>query len=371
MEWNNRSVWHCLVCVRRPTSVWNIRTNTWWRSLHTAAFTCACQVAERGHGTSRVCTSAHFFLLFFLSHCRLSNVASRRGVRLYITFIAVSMLPAVCLWRQTLCLAEAFNTERLGWSLRGSVLMPVYVFVSIHDRPSLNMYVCVFLIHKLLDWRQHWPWLRWNVCEESVHACVKGLFSFLLFCLKVLMMPRFLLFAVKEHVEFSLQICFPTLQWLHGTRILQIFLFLFFCFSIFCIHMEMGGRWGTESHINLIGPWIAASVFGLTQRWLKGTAQPPLSDRRAEHIFSCDAHVFVHTHTRASTKDEKADAHNCTHTISYTRALGKTERCLILCQCLCFTHIQTATPNPRETLVLQYARLFFLPFSQILFSLFY
>lgn len=187
------------------------------------------------------------------------------------------------------------------------------------------------------------------------------------------MMPRFLLSAVKEHVEFSLQISvFPPCSGSMGQGSCRfLFSFLFFFFSIFCIHMEMGGRWGTESHINLIGSWIAACVFGLTQRCLKGTAQPLLSDRRAEHIFSCDAHMFVYTHTRASTKDEKADAHNCTHTISYTRALRKTERCLILCHCLCFTHFQAATPNPRETLVSQYARLFFPPFSQILFFFFF
>lgn len=161
-----------------------------------------------------ICT---FFPLFFLSHCRLSNVASRRGIRLHITFIAVSMLPAVCLWRQTLCLAEAFNTEGLGWSLRGSVLMPVYVFVSIHDRPSLNM--CVFSIHKLLGQTAALT-LALLKCVWGEHLCVCERSFFFFIVLSKSAYDATIPVICSKGACRVLPANLFSLQWLHGTRIL-------------------------------------------------------------------------------------------------------------------------------------------------------
>lgn len=72
---------------------------------------------------------------------------------------------------------------------------------------------------------------------------------FLLFHLNGPMMPIFLLFAMGEDVESSLRMCVfshpAEAPWDKD-------LACFFFFSIFHIHMEMEGRGGTESPINLI-----------------------------------------------------------------------------------------------------------------------
>lgn len=56
---------------------------------------------------------------------------------------------------------------------------------------------------------------------------------------------------------FPANTCCPSLRWHTETRVLLVV----FSLSIFHIHMEMGGREGTESHIKLIWSWIAASVW--------------------------------------------------------------------------------------------------------------
>lgn len=139
-----------------------------------------------------------------------------------------------------------------------------------------------------------WVWMH---VERRVKDFVHVFFSFSVFLSKSAYDANISVFCLEGRCRILFaNVCFRRLWWLPGNRILLFFLSFFFC--ICHIHMEMGGRGGTESHINLIWSWIAASVWTDPEQTLK--ALPSLCPQtrwEPSNIFKLkDARVYVLTY---------------------------------------------------------------------------
>lgn len=85
-----------------------------------------------------------FSPLLFLQHGFILLGGRSMCTSLCIMFIAVSVIPAVCLSGQALCLVKIY-TEGLGYRLHGAVLVYMCVRLSIHDK-VLSKYVYAIVL---------------------------------------------------------------------------------------------------------------------------------------------------------------------------------------------------------------------------------